>query len=142
MTPKTFVHQHKVRFGEVDFAGIVYYPNFFNYYQHTEEEFLNHLGFWYHKMLRDYRQGFPIVHVEADFKHPVRLGDTLKIGLQVAKLGRTSAAFGFEVRRAGDPVLCATARITHALLDLDAFAAIPLPEEMRLALARYLAEPV
>ncbi len=134
-----FTHRHKVRFGEVDFAGIVYYPNFFNYYQHTEEEFLNHLGFWFHEMLGERRQGFPIVHVEADFKRPVRLGDTLEIALHVARLGRSSATFGFEVRTAGDPALRATAQITHALLDLDAFAAIPLPQAMREAFSRYLA---
>ena len=40
----------KVSFGEVDYAGIVYYPNFFDYFQRTEEEFMERLGFPYPRL--------------------------------------------------------------------------------------------
>lgn len=67
----------KVSFGEIDYAGIVYYPNFFDYFQRTlvpvsfprvEEEFMEQVGFPYQRLLGEMGIGFPIVGVEASFK--------------------------------------------------------------------------
>jgi len=121
----------KVSFGEVDYAGIVYYPNFFDYFQRAEEEFMERLGFPYRRLLGEMGVGFPIVGVEASFKRPVRYGDTIEIVLKVARLGNSSVTFGFQVFKGEE--FCAEATITHVTIDLARFAAIRIPEELRAA---------
>jgi len=125
----------KVTFGEVDYAGIVYYPNFFDYFQRTEEEFMEHLGFPYQKLLGQMKIGFPIVGVKADFKRPVRYADILDIVLKVERLGNSSVTFSFQVFKKSpgseSPELCAQAMITHATIDLLKFKPIAIPAELR-----------
>src|SRR5262249_39487794 len=60
-----------VRFGQVDYAGIMYYPRFFdNFHTVFEDMFTTRLGVPYMSILRDRRIGFPMVHMETDFRRP------------------------------------------------------------------------
>ena len=121
----------KISFGEIDYASIVYYPNFFDYFQRTEEAFMEHLGFPYPYLIGDLKLGFPIVHVESDFKKPVRYGDAIDIAINVEKLGEKSVTFRFKVFKGSD--FCAEATIAHVIVDLTQFKAVPIPEDLRKA---------
>lgn len=132
-----FTHRHVVRFGEIDYAGIVYYPNFFDFFQQVEEEFMDHLGYPYPHLLGELGWGFPIVHAEADFKRPVRYGEVLNIELAVCHLGRSSVTFRFRARGERSQALHAQAEITHVLIDTATFRPMPFPEEMQTRLITY-----
>jgi 4-hydroxybenzoyl-CoA thioesterase len=124
-----------VRFGDVDGAGIVYYPRFFNYFHVTFEEFFNRVaGVPYDQILYKERVGFPTVHVETDFGIPLRHGDPIDVEMTVTKIGRSSFTSTYRVLRAGK--LCARAEITTATVDLDKMEAIPIPERYRAALEK------
>ncbi|HED04081.1 MAG TPA: acyl-CoA thioesterase [Candidatus Fraserbacteria bacterium] len=124
----------KISFGEIDYASIVYYPNFFDYFQRTEEAFMEHIGFPYPYLIGEMGIAFPIVHVESDFKRAVRYGDAIDINLQVARLGTHSVTFGFRVFRGRD--LCAEAQITHVTVDKASFKTVELPPDLRAHLER------
>lgn len=111
-----------VRFGDVDPAGIVYYPRFLHYCHLAMEEFFAAgLGHPYPQVLAEERFGFPTVHLEADFRRPLRYGDEIEVEVEVVELGRTSATWRFRVfRRGGDEAL-AEARVVTAGIDLDSF---------------------
>jgi 4-hydroxybenzoyl-CoA thioesterase len=126
----------KISFGEIDYAGVVYYPNFFDYFQRTEEAFMEHIGFPYPYLIGELGYAFPIVHVEADFKRPVRYGDAIDIVLDVAQLGHSSVAFTFRVFKGRE--FCAEALIKHVTVDHKAFKAVPMPEDLRKRLEREL----
>lgn len=126
----------KISFGEVDYASIVYYPNFFDHFQRTEEEYMEHLGFPYPYLIGELRIGFPIVHVESDFKRPVRYGDSIDIALDVKEVGSKSVTFGFRVFLGQQ--FCAEAKITHVVIDLEEFKAIEIPAELKRKLERDL----
>lgn len=132
---KIFRHPHTIRFGETDCAGIVYYPNFFDVYQQTEEEFWEAIGHPLPQWIEKW--GLPIVHAEADFKRPVRFGDVLNIELTVARLGNSSLTFHFEASIVGQDHRCAIAEISHVLVDRATFEPTPLPNEMRTRLLEY-----
>jgi len=138
MAGKRFSHRHTIRFGEIDYAGIVYYPNFFDFYQQVEEEFMAALGYPYPHLLRDLKLGFPIVHVEADFKHPFRYGDTLEIELCVSHLGSASVSFHFDVFDHTLRRLRATANIDHVLINTELFKSQPIPDALRVEFSKYL----
>ena len=91
-----------VRFGEVDAAGIVYYPNFFDYYHRAFEDFFGTCaGIPYDRLLNDERVGFPAVHVEADFKLPLRHGEVIDVEMTIQRIGTSSFTSGYHIHRAG-----------------------------------------
>ena len=67
-----FRTQVQVRFGDVDHAGIVYYPQFFINYHEALEDFFDDNGLRYDLLLNQRRVGFPTVHIETDYRHPLR----------------------------------------------------------------------
>jgi 4-hydroxybenzoyl-CoA thioesterase len=120
-----------VRFADVDHAGIVYYPRFFHYFHMAFEELfrVRHGAAGVRRAARRDRVGFPAVHAEADYKAPLRFGDTAEVAVSVARLGATSITFRYRVRR--DEVECAVGTVVCAVVDLDAFAARPVPPAIR-----------
>lgn len=132
-----FEFEKKVRFGEIDQAGIVYYPRFFNFYHLAMEEFFEEaVGTPYPEIIKGWKVGFPTVHVEADFTVPLQFGDVTVISLSIVKLGRSSVRMRYRVRR-HDGVLCAEAQLTTVCVDMTTFRARPIPEELRAIFMRY-----
>lgn len=129
--------QLKVRFNEVDAAGIVFYPRFFDYFHMAFEDFFGAAtGVDYPEWIVGRRIGWPSVHIEADYRAPLRYGDTLTIELGFRALGRSS--FVCVYRAVGEETVYAEAEITVVTTDLDAMRSLPIPEEVRRALERYL----
>jgi 4-hydroxybenzoyl-CoA thioesterase len=102
----------QVRWGDVDAAGIVFYPRFYEWYDYGCEALFASLGFpWPEAFPRYGIVGMPILESGSRFPSPARYGDTLTIRAMVAWVkdktfrmeyeisveGRLCAA-GFEVR--------------------------------------------
>ena len=120
-----------VRFGDVDHAGIVYYPQFFIYFHEAFEDFFNDGGISYVRLLDELRLGFPTVHLETDYKAPLRYGDRLVLDLSVAHLGTSSVIIRYVGYRERDGVLCVTCDLTSACVDMKTFKACPIPDDIR-----------
>ena len=120
-----------VRFGDVDHAGIVYYPRFYIYFHEAFEDLFNEAGHSYVQLLDRDRIGFPTVHVETDFKAPLRYGDRLVLDLSVAHLGTSSVIIRYVGYRERDGVLCVTCDLTSACVDMKTFKACPIPDDIR-----------
>jgi 4-hydroxybenzoyl-CoA thioesterase len=132
-----FRTQVQVRFGDVDHAGIVYYPHFFIYFHEAFEDFFDHNGFAYHVQLNQRRIGFPTVHIETDFKLPLRYGDALDLEVSVPRIGKRSATFRYVGFRHRDGGKACQADITCACVDLDRFGATDIPDDLRALFARF-----
>jgi 4-hydroxybenzoyl-CoA thioesterase len=127
----------QVRFGDVDHAGIVYYPQFFIYFHEAFEDFFDDNGLPYDAVLNQRRVGFPTVHIETDYKLPLRYGDALDIELTVPRLGGRSATFRYLGYRHRDGLLACSAQITCACVNLDTFKAEPIPDDLRALFTRF-----
>ena len=72
--------EHKVRWSEVDPAGIVFYPRFFEWFDLATEALFDSLGLPWVEIFPKYRVvGVPIVESGARFTSPVRYGDHVRI---------------------------------------------------------------
>jgi len=92
-----YVSQLKVRFGDIDRAGTVYYPRFMYYFHIALEDFFaSQLGIEYHEMVKTHRIGLPTVHLETDFSRLFSYGDNTAVEVSVQQVGRTSIAFGYR----------------------------------------------
>jgi 4-hydroxybenzoyl-CoA thioesterase len=132
-----FTFTTPIRFADVDHAGIVYYPRFFHLFHLAFEElFRQRMGARAYVELLDARRvGFPAVRAEADYKFPLRFGDTADVELSVSRLGGKSITFRYRVFRAAEPdrprVLAAEGQVVCAVTDLTRFVAIPVPDDVR-----------
>lgn len=116
------IHRVRVRFGDCDPAGIVYFPRFFHFFHEAMESWFDDvLQVPYAGLIQGRKLGFPAVHTEADFAAPCAFGDEIAVEQRVVGLGRTSLRFAYRVRAHGDPA--APVRLTGAtvcvVMDLD-----------------------
>ena len=88
----TNVHLVTVEWGHCDPAGIVYFPNYFTYFDSsTNALFLRALGCNKFEMLKRYGiVGIPLVDVGARFIVPSTFGDVVTIESSVAEIRRSS----------------------------------------------------
>jgi 4-hydroxybenzoyl-CoA thioesterase len=132
---------YRVRFGEIDHAGIMYYPAIFDRIHRAFEDFwADGLGHTYTQMLDHDRVGLPVVDIHAAFRSPFRLGEEIVVRIGVLRLGTKSVTFRFMLCGAGGEVR-AEADIVTSVLDLDSFRARALPDRYRELLTPFLLAP-
>jgi 4-hydroxybenzoyl-CoA thioesterase len=134
---EVFVHEQRVRFSHCDPAGIVYFPEFFDLAHATMEDwFREGLGHPLPQLIRERRVGTPTVRIECEFLKPLSMGDMLRYELQVAKLGRASLGLRYSGKKDGVEHL----RIAQTIvfMSLDTNSAVPIPDEVRARMERYL----
>ena len=118
-----------VRFGDLDGAGIAYYPKLVNFLHEAFEDFFaGHVGRPYPEVFRD-GIGFPTVKVEMEFLSPVHYGDHVDIAVIVERVGRTSVQIRYEGSVGGWPVF--RARNVAVVVDMKTFRPTPLPPSLR-----------
>jgi YbgC/YbaW family acyl-CoA thioester hydrolase len=127
----------KVRFSDVDRAGIAYYPRVIHWLHVAFEEFWEgFLGVPYATVLERENLGFPAVDLKVEFVKPTRFGELLGVRVGVEKLGRSSSVFRYEVHGPGsgaadDADLRVRARVTVVCVALDTLKPVALPEKYR-----------
>lgn len=87
----------EVEFSETDMAGIMHFSNFFRYMEVAEHAFFRSLGTSIHAAGNSL--GWPRVHVECDFKHPLRFEDVVEISLFVREKKKKSLVYTFVFRK-------------------------------------------
>ena len=133
----TFSRERLIRFSHCDPAGIVYFVNFFDMVGGVVEDwFREAIGLPFQEMHLERRIGFPIVNTGCEFFRPAHLGDTLRLELAIAKLGRSSIEFVIDGSVAGEEKFRARHKV--AMVSLDSFRAVPIPNDMRDKMLAYL----
>ena len=128
----TYVTEFTVLFGEIDQAGVVYYPRFFHYFHQTFERWFGEaLGVPYSTVVTDENLGFPSVRVDTEFVKPLRYGDRFKVELTLADVGDRSITVQYRVTRLPDGEHVAQATVKKAAIRSDAFRSVPIPQEWR-----------
>ena len=134
-----FTSIQKIRFDDVDGAGIVYYPQFFHICHAAFEDFFDTAApISYPGLIRQRRIGFPTVAISSTFSSPLIYGDVAVVDLSVERIGRTSVHLLYEIRRRSDGKTCFTADVTTVVIDLDSQRPVPIPDDLRTILKQYL----
>jgi 4-hydroxybenzoyl-CoA thioesterase len=133
----TFSKERLIRFSHCDPAGIVYFVNFFDMVGGVVEDwFREAVGVPFQEMHLERRIGFPIVRTGCEFFRPVHLGDTLVLELAIARLGRSSIEFRVRGSVGGNEKFVARHKV--ALVSLDSFRPLAIPDDMRVKMTPYI----
>jgi 4-hydroxybenzoyl-CoA thioesterase len=126
-----------VRFGDVDSAGIVYYPRYPHYLHVGMERFFQEvLGKDYADLTVGEKFGLPTVRLEVDFRSPLRYGDRIEMEIEAGKIGTTSIEWLYTLRRESDGEVAATARTVTVATNLEALEKVEVPAWLRRGLTR------
>jgi YbgC/YbaW family acyl-CoA thioester hydrolase len=135
--PTKYTIEERVRWGDVDAAGIIFYGAYIRFFEFAETELFRAVGLPYSVMFDELDVWLPRVHLECDFHHAARLDDLLEVSVFVGRFGNKSMHLNFEVRRKGEELLIADAHFVLASVRRDTFETVPIPAELRARLAPY-----
>lgn len=126
----------RVRFGDCDPAGIVFYPRYLEIFNGLVEDWCrDELQYSFPELITQRGWGLPTVHLEVDFVAPSRFGDVLSATLRVEKVGKSSVNIAIHLCSpdGGERV---RGKVVLVLIDRKPHKAIPIPDDLR---ARMLA---
>ena len=135
--PKKYIIEERVRWGDVDAAGIIFYGAYIRFFEFAETELFRSVGLPYSVMFDELDVWLPRVHLECDFHRAARLDDLLEVSVFVGRFGTRSMRLNFEVRRKGEDELIADAHFVLASVRRDTFETVPIPDELKTRLAPY-----
>jgi YbgC/YbaW family acyl-CoA thioester hydrolase len=137
---EVFTTTRLVRFGDVDPAGIAYYPRTNNMiHEAFENLWEEYIGERYYLLIQDKRISFPMVHTEIDFRAPLRFGDIPEIIVSCFQLGRSSLGLRYVFMKGS--TVCVDAYTITTCIDADSLKSRPIPEEYREKFMRIFRPP-
>ena len=130
--------EERVRWGDVDAAGIIFYGAYIRFFEFAETELFRAVDLPYSVMFDELDVWLPRVHLECDFHHAAKLDDLLEVSIYVGRFGNKSMRLDFEVRRKGDELIIARAHFVLASVRRDTFETVAIPEALKVRLAPYM----
>jgi acyl-CoA thioester hydrolase len=128
------IHEIKtrVRYQETDQMGIVYYGNFFTYFEMGRTEYLRNLGLPYSELEKEHIY-FPVIETHCRFRSPAHYDDVLIVQTWISELGHASVEFSHKVIREGNDTLIAEGFSKLACVNATR-RPIPIPEKLKMLL--------
>ncbi|MEC9249628.1 MAG: thioesterase family protein [Pseudomonadota bacterium] len=130
----SFTHRHKVGFADVDPAGIVFYPRYFEMINATIENWFSSVGYGFDQMILQDGYAVPTATIQVDFKTPSRLDDLVELELQLVRLGRSSIGLQINIQCEGE--LRAVVQQTLVFIRMEGNKPVRIPDSLRAGLER------
>ncbi len=127
----------RVYWSDCDPAGILYYGNFFRFFELAEEDLFYSLGRSRVDLYSQLQVGFPRVEASCTYRKPARHGDMMEVTTWIGRRTQKTLLFHFEMRREGDPQIAAEGQYTVVCVNRK-FQPVPIPAEMIELLGEYL----
>ena len=106
----------RVRYAETDKMGVVYYANYFVWFEVGRTDLLRESGWNYREMEID---GFalPVIEAHCAYRESAKYDDEVEVRTSGAMLSPVRVQFTYEVVRIADAATLATGTTVHATLD-------------------------
>lgn len=109
----------RVRYAETDQMGVVYYANYFVWFEIGRTDLCRQRGFAYRDMEKE--DGLCIIVAEARcrYKAPARYDDEIEVRTRLSEVRRRVLTFTYEIRRKSDDELLAEGETIHVVVDME-----------------------
>ncbi len=123
----------RVRYAETDKMGVVYYANYFVWFEVARTDLLRALG-WSYRDMEHAGVSLPVIDARCEYLRPARYDDELEIRTEGRLLSPIRMEFTYEVRILPAGIVAASGKTVHAALDTTG-RLCRLPERVREAFA-------
>ena len=122
--------EHRVIFGDTDAGQVVYYANYFRWFESGRREIFRALGIDYTELDKS---GIitPVVEAHANYLHPARYDDVIIIETKISEIKEKSLRFDYRVIRKSDDKLLATGHTVNVFVDKERMKSIEIPDDLR-----------
>src|SRR5881392_776667 len=108
----------KVRYAKTDQMGVVYYANYFIWFEVGRSQYCNDRGFSYRDMERETGLFLIVAEASCRYRTPARYEDELIIRTRVTELTRRTLRFNYEIERL-DKAPVAVGETLHVLINAE-----------------------
>ena len=123
----------RVRYADTDTMRVVYYANYFIWFETGRVELLRSRGIVY-KDIEDKGIFIPVIEAHANYMAPARFDDELLVRTRLSKIGETSVRFENGVYKLPSMELLCTGHTVHVVIGKDG-KPIRVPDEFRTMLS-------
>jgi len=106
----------RVRYAETDKMGVVYYANYFVWFEVGRADLLRSLG-WTYREMELAGVSLPVIEAHCEYHRPARYDDELEVRTEGRMRSPVRMEFNYDVVRRDDRSLAASGRTVHAALD-------------------------
>ncbi len=108
-----------VRYGETDQMGVVYYSNYFRYFEVALTDLIKRLGYSYKQIEKEEGLFIPVINCNCTYKSPAKYDDQLYIKTVISNITNATLTINYKVyKEAGeDTRLLVEGHTTHAIVD-------------------------
>lgn len=142
---KRYAVEDRVRWSDVDKAGIIYFGSYVRFFEIAETELFREIGLPYSHAF-DVIDSYPVrAQFHCDFRSPAYLDDMLTVEIWVGSIGSASLTLEFEIKRAKSEKgkLGETLMTGHCVLvtvHRESYRPVKVHQRLRDALQDYLKE--
>jgi acyl-CoA thioester hydrolase len=117
-TPPRHATRVRVRYAETDKMGVVYYANYFVWFEVARTDLLRAAGWSYREMESDGVQ-LPVIEATCTYRQGARYDDEIDIRTSGHLISPVRLAFDYQVVRPADGAPLAEGRTVHAAVDVN-----------------------
>ena len=123
----------RVRYAETDKMGVVYYANYFVWFEVGRTDLLRQSG-WNYREMETEGFGLPVIEAHCSYRESAKYDDEIEVRTTGEMLSPVRVKFSYEVVRAADAAVLASGTTVHATLDRNG-RPCRLPDRVRSLLA-------
>lgn len=123
-------HTIRVRYGETDAMGYVYYGNYGLYFEVGRNECMRAHGFAYGRLEQEGVM-MPVAEMHLHYRTPAHYDDLLDITTGVFDYGGASMIFGYRITRQRDGELIVYGQTNMAFVDSLTRKPVRMPQRLR-----------
>ena len=122
--------EHRVIYADTDAGQVVYYSNYFRWFESGRRELLRSLKIDYLALIKS---GVitPVVEAHCNYFHPARYDDIVVIQTRISELKEKSIRFDYKAFRKKDKKLLASGHTINVFVDKNKMKSIKIPESIR-----------
>lgn len=110
------VSRVRVRYAETDQMGVVYYSNYFVWFEVGRTDLLRSAGWSYREMETD-GYTLPVIDAQCAYRESAKYDDEIEVRTTGSMVSPVRIQFSYEVVRSADQKTLATGSTVHATID-------------------------
>ena len=123
----------RVRYADTDQMAVVYYANYFVWFEVARTDLLRTLG-WTYREMEEAGVHLPVIEAQCEYRRPARYDDEIEVRTEGRLCSAVRMEFTYDVIVKSSGIVAASGRTVHAALGRDG-RPCRLPDRVREAFA-------
>lgn len=122
--------EHRVIYGDTDAGQVVYYANYFRWFESGRRELFRSLKIDYNSLDK---KGFitPVVEAYCNYYRPAKYDDVVVIETKISEIKEKSVRFDYKIFRKKDRKLLASGYTVNVFVNKKKMKSTKIPEDVR-----------